>query len=148
MPRAPNVPNGYTPEQDTALFKGVIDYGLDFDRIRDENSTLLESRNNTSLEVRFGKLAPDKLRELKAAARSTKPQHYAERLWTPEQDAALLRRVDDYGLNFGRIRDVQQHPLVIQTNVSLFEPPVVENQIGMGGLQSPVQVGGENVNRI
>ena len=32
----------YTPEQDAAVRKGVDDYGLDFERIKDENKDLFE----------------------------------------------------------------------------------------------------------
>ncbi|GMH81953.1 hypothetical protein TrVE_jg7744 [Triparma verrucosa] len=92
--------NPWTPEQDAALLKGVDDYGLDFDRIKDEHKDLLESRKVSGFEKRLKNLAPDKLRELRAAAPVKRGNP-----WTPEQDAALLKGVDDYGLDFDRIRE-------------------------------------------
>ena len=61
----------YSPEQDAAVRKGVDDYGLDFERIKDENKDLFEGRKVRSLSYRFSTLEPRKYQELKAATQKT-----------------------------------------------------------------------------
>ena len=57
-PRGPNRnaygrgPNAYTPEEDAAISKGVAD-GLNFTEIRDQNSSLLGSREVTAIYNRW-----------------------------------------------------------------------------------------------
>ncbi|GMH55315.1 hypothetical protein TrST_g4661 [Triparma strigata] len=97
----------WTPEEDAALVKGVNDYGLDFERIRAANGALLGSRKSNSLEQRFRRSEPKKYKELKSAV----PKKPRPTEWTAEQDAALAKGVDTYGINFDRIR-LENSPLL------------------------------------
>ena len=104
----------YTLEHDAALRKGVKDYGLDFERIKDENKDLFDSRTAKSLYNHFKCVEPDKFQELRAAT----PRHNA---YTPVQDAALKKGVDDYGLDFERIKDENKDLFYGRTAGSLYQ---------------------------
>ena len=57
----------WTTEEDTALFEGVDEHGLNFDRIKAEYGARVGRRSANLLYNHFRKRQPDKFKELRAA---------------------------------------------------------------------------------
>ena len=97
--------------------------------------------------------APQQKQQQAQSATSSRPQqqqspYLLSPQGAPKSGSAPAQRSSPPGTYQPRPGGVQINPISGQPMVRKVGPPVVENQIGMGGLQSPVQVGGEHVNRI
>ncbi|GMH88631.1 hypothetical protein TrVE_jg3267 [Triparma verrucosa] len=100
-------PPSWSDEELAALRKGVDHYGLDFERIRKEREVLFVNRSVHALECHYRRLEPSKFRGL-VTAKTRKGA------WTYEEDAAMFKGVDDYGLDFARIKEENKAVLEIR----------------------------------
>mmetsp|Transcript_13034 Transcript_13034/g.23899 ORF Transcript_13034/g.23899 Transcript_13034/m.23899 type:complete len:354 (+) Transcript_13034:748-1809(+) len=85
----------WTAEDDDALLKGVSKYGLDFERIQEEEVEEVVE------EVVVGVF---RKAEEETKPRKTKNKNGRGFVWTEEEDKALLKGVDKYGLDWKRIK--------------------------------------------
>ncbi|GMI05395.1 hypothetical protein TrVE_jg13650 [Triparma verrucosa] len=91
--------------------------------------------------------APQQKQQQAQSATSSRPQqqqspYLLSPQGAPKSGSAPAQRSSPPGTYQPRPGGVQINPISGQPMVRKVGPPVVENQIGMGGLQSPVQVGG------
>ncbi|GMH80755.1 hypothetical protein TrST_g14363 [Triparma strigata] len=88
----------WTEEENDALLKGVGKYGLDFERIRDDNDKVLADRTPSALKQYLYRKYPAKLKEARAAT----PRKQGI-LWTSEEDATLTRGMEVHGKDWEKI---------------------------------------------
>ena len=88
----------WTEEGDDALLKGVGKYGLDFERIKKKSDKIKADPNAKALYNRLLIRFPEKYKELGAVT----PGKIMK--WTTEEDTALKKGVEKYGVDWDEIR--------------------------------------------
>ena len=84
----------WTAKEEDALLKGIVKYGMDFKRIREDNGKVLGGRSPGALQAHLYRYFPEKYEELRAAT----PRKYVA--WTAEEDAALKRGRKEHGTDW------------------------------------------------
>ena len=88
----------WTEEEDEELLKGVGKYGLDFERIKKKSDKIKADPNAKALYNRLLIRFPEKYKELGAVT----PGKIMK--WTTEEDTALKKGVEKYGVDWDEIR--------------------------------------------